>query len=89
MSDDGGTVLIPLQDTTQAKGRLRGEALKLASIKTEQTGRMHVVREDDRENIMFFVVPFYAKGKEGQQLDTSFDTLGPIVKELHEPTSKA
>lgn len=81
MKDRGGTVLIPLDETEQALERVRKDAFSFAKMKTTQTGKRHVVREDAHDQPIFFVVPC---GEDQNE----FEYLGPLVEEDGPPSSK-
>jgi hypothetical protein len=81
MIDRGGTVLIPLDETEQALERVRKDAFSFAKFKSTEMGKRHVVREDARDQQMFFVVPF-------EECQGEFEYLGPIVEEDGPPSSK-
>jgi len=91
MIDRGGTVLLPLDESEQAYERVRKEALLFAQLMTKTTGRKYVVREDNRNESMLFVVPFYADALEGKQREAIFSELGSILEESLDgpPSSKS
>jgi len=80
MNDSNGTVLIPLDDCECSKPRIKAEAIQLAALRTKASHRKFVVREGAHDT-MFFVVPLFKEGHEGQQHDPRFNDLGPIVEE--------